>query len=74
MTITLDLTGESTVQTPLSNLSVKVARAKKIVVVTGAGISCSSGIPVCLFHRCCTLNDLTAYERTFVHRMASLRG
>jgi hypothetical protein len=30
----------------LSDLSLSVAKSKKIVVVTGAGISCSCGIPV----------------------------
>lgn len=30
----------------LSQLSLAVAKSKRIVVVTGAGISCSSGIPV----------------------------
>ena len=30
----------------LSNLSLSVAKSRKIIVVTGAGISCSCGIPV----------------------------
>ena len=30
----------------LEEVSVAIAKAKKVIVVTGAGISCSSGIPV----------------------------
>lgn len=30
----------------LADLSAKIVKAKKVVVVSGAGISCSSGIPV----------------------------
>jgi hypothetical protein len=30
----------------LSEVNVKIVKAKKILVVSGAGISCSSGIPV----------------------------
>ncbi|KAF7303260.1 HST3 protein [Mycena kentingensis (nom. inval.)] len=37
--------GESATRRALSELSLSVAKSKKIVVVTGAGISCSSGIP-----------------------------
>ncbi|KAJ7631153.1 DHS-like NAD/FAD-binding domain-containing protein [Roridomyces roridus] len=44
MTVTLDFGSPSTKRT-LSDLSLAVAKSKKIVVVTGAGISCSSGIP-----------------------------
>ncbi|KAL5535796.1 HST3 [Sanghuangporus sanghuang] len=36
---------DPTVRRSLSNLSLGVAKSKKIVVVTGAGISCSCGIP-----------------------------
>ncbi|KAG5221065.1 NAD-dependent histone deacetylase HST [Salix suchowensis] len=48
MTITLDL--HSSAEHPqtrraISDLSLAVAKSKKIVVVTGAGISCSCGIP-----------------------------
>lgn len=49
MTVTLDLgnaSGEPSTRRTLSNLSLSVAKCKKIVVVTGAGISCSCGIPV----------------------------
>lgn len=49
MTVTLDLDlGKSDPPTrrALDELSLAVAKCKKIVVVTGAGISCSSGIPV----------------------------
>ncbi|KAI0651995.1 DHS-like NAD/FAD-binding domain-containing protein [Trametes meyenii] len=48
MTITLDLeasTSDASSRRALSNLSLAVAKCKKIVVVTGAGISCSCGIP-----------------------------
>ena len=34
----------------LNALSIVVAKAKRVVVVTGAGISCSSGIPVRFTH------------------------
>lgn len=30
----------------LSDVSVAIAKARRVVVVSGAGISCSSGIPV----------------------------
>lgn len=49
MTITLDFdicASDSSTRRTLSNLSLAVAKCKKIVVVTGAGISCSCGIPV----------------------------
>ncbi|KAJ7040395.1 DHS-like NAD/FAD-binding domain-containing protein [Mycena alexandri] len=48
MTITLDFVAQkadSSTRRGLSDLSLSVAKCKKIVVVTGAGISCSSGIP-----------------------------
>ncbi|KAJ3553115.1 hypothetical protein NM688_g3787 [Phlebia brevispora] len=48
MTVSLDLdnvSGEPSTRRTLSNLSLAVAKCKKIVVVTGAGISCSCGIP-----------------------------
>ncbi|KAI0936864.1 hypothetical protein AcW1_000990 [Taiwanofungus camphoratus] len=48
MTITLDFdicASDSSTRRTLSNLSLAVAKCKKIVVVTGAGISCSCGIP-----------------------------
>ncbi|RPD55876.1 DHS-like NAD/FAD-binding domain-containing protein [Lentinus tigrinus ALCF2SS1-6] len=48
MTITLDLdasTSDAPTRRSLSNLSLAVAKCKKILVVTGAGISCSCGIP-----------------------------
>ncbi|KAF8215993.1 DHS-like NAD/FAD-binding domain-containing protein [Mycena galopus ATCC 62051] len=48
MTITLDFAAQksdSSTRRALSDLSLSVAKCKKIVVVTGAGISCSSGIP-----------------------------
>ncbi|KZT36602.1 DHS-like NAD/FAD-binding domain-containing protein [Sistotremastrum suecicum HHB10207 ss-3] len=48
MTVTLDLAESSTDQSTrrtLTNLSLAVAKSRKIIVVTGAGISCSSGIP-----------------------------
>jgi NAD-dependent histone deacetylase SIR2 len=53
MTITtLDFAAQkadSSTRRSLSDLSLSVAKCKKIVVVTGAGISCSSGIPVRAF-------------------------
>ncbi|KDR85425.1 hypothetical protein GALMADRAFT_108520 [Galerina marginata CBS 339.88] len=48
MTVTLDLDAASTdphIRRTLSDISLAVAKGKKIVVVTGAGISCSCGIP-----------------------------
>ncbi|CAA7265948.1 unnamed protein product [Cyclocybe aegerita] len=48
MTITLDLdaaASDSHTRRTLSDISLSVAKGKKIVVVTGAGISCSCGIP-----------------------------
>lgn len=49
MTITLDLSEAATnshTRRALNDLSAAVVKKKKIVVVTGAGISCSCGIPV----------------------------
>jgi hypothetical protein len=49
MVPTLDLAASSSdphTRRTLSNLSLSVAKSKRIVVVTGAGISCSCGIPV----------------------------
>ena len=51
MTVTLDLDAAATdshVRRALADISLSVAKGKKIVVVTGAGISCSCGIPVSL--------------------------
>ncbi|KIM47786.1 hypothetical protein M413DRAFT_209505 [Hebeloma cylindrosporum] len=48
MTVTLDLDAAATdphVRRTLADISLSVAKGKKIVVVTGAGISCSCGIP-----------------------------
>ncbi|OAX42645.1 DHS-like NAD/FAD-binding domain-containing protein [Rhizopogon vinicolor AM-OR11-026] len=48
MTISLQLntaSGEPSTRRTLSDISLGVARSKKIVLVTGAGISCSCGIP-----------------------------
>jgi len=49
MTITVDLRAALTdnhTRRTLFDLSRAVVRSKRIVVVTGAGISCSCGIPV----------------------------
>ena len=49
MTVTLNMDDLSTdlhTRRTLSEISLAVAKGKKIVVVTGAGISCSCGIPV----------------------------
>jgi NAD-dependent histone deacetylase SIR2 len=46
---TLDTTNVSTdasIRRGLTNLSRVVVKSRRIVVVTGAGISCSCGIPV----------------------------
>ena len=48
-TVTLnidDISTDSNTRRILSAISSSVVKGKKIVVVTGAGISCSSGIPV----------------------------
>ncbi|KAL4266645.1 sirtuin family protein [Pleurotus pulmonarius] len=48
MTVTLDLHSSGDhpqIRRAISDLSLAVAKSKKIVVVTGAGISCSCGIP-----------------------------
>ncbi|KAF8807800.1 DHS-like NAD/FAD-binding domain-containing protein [Phlegmacium glaucopus] len=48
MTVTLkfdDISTDAHTRRTLSEISLSVAKGKKIVVVTGAGISCSSGIP-----------------------------
>ena len=49
MTVTLnidDISTDSHTRRTLSAISLSVAKGKRIVVVTGAGISCSCGIPV----------------------------
>lgn len=49
MTVRLDLDApmaESTTRRALLDISLAVAKCKKIVIVTGAGISCSCGVPV----------------------------
>lgn len=57
MTVTLNLSDvkDAPTRRSLSDLSLSVAKSKKIVVVTGAGISCSCGIPVSFF---CLFNPL----------------
>ncbi|KAI6047969.1 DHS-like NAD/FAD-binding domain-containing protein [Pisolithus marmoratus] len=48
MTLTLDLNApmaQSSTRRALADVSLSVAKCKKIVIVTGAGISCSCGIP-----------------------------
>jgi NAD-dependent histone deacetylase SIR2 len=37
---------EALARLALTDLSKDVARARKILIITGAGISCSSGVPV----------------------------
>lgn len=56
MTVGLSLDkiqAESSTRRALANLSLSVAKCKRIVVVTGAGISCSCGIPVRKFNCAC---------------------
>jgi len=52
MTVTLNLDAlatDSSTRRTLLDISLSVVKSKKIVVVTGAGISCSCGIPVGTF-------------------------
>jgi NAD+-dependent protein deacetylase SIR2 len=67
MITTLDLAAASSdpvARRTLASLSLSVAKSKRIVVVTGAGISCSCGIPVrCPIHAVHSLN-LTTHLRT----------
>lgn len=42
-----DAAKDSSLRRTLTELSLGVIKSKRIVVVTGAGISCSCGIPVC---------------------------
>lgn len=73
MTVTVDLAALSAdvhARRTLSDISLSIAKGKRIVVVTGAGISCSCGIPVHAFlYLFFTLFDMSA--RTFVRQTAS---
>lgn len=67
MTVTLELDAAATdshVRRTLSEISLAIAKSKKIVVVTGAGISCSCGIPVRFFFRYVEATD-NAYTLGF---------
>jgi len=44
--VSADCPAESSRRRMLTDVNVRIAKAKKVVVVSGAGISCSSGIPV----------------------------
>ena len=44
----------------LTQLSLAVAKSRRIIVVTGAGISCSSGIPVSVGSSEATVHGLLA--------------
>lgn len=77
MTVTLNLDAlatDSSTRRTLSDISLSVAKSKKIVVVTGAGISCSCGIPVGIiwFRICFGFSD-PLYYRTFDHLMVYMR-
>lgn len=68
---TLDLSEvatDATTRHRLSNLSLSVAKCKKILVVTGAGISCSCGIPVRVFPK------VTAYCAHVATRLRRTSG
>lgn len=72
MTVTIDLSKEKndfTTRAALYDLSRAVVKSKKVVVVTGAGISCSSGIPVG-FPKSALSPQLTIIARTFGLQMA----
>jgi hypothetical protein len=80
MITTLDLAAASSdpvARRMLASLSLSVAKSKRIVVVTGAGISCSCGIPVrrrfTLLHSI-NVRLLIRTRRTSVLRMGSMRS
>ena len=74
MPLHLELGALETVSTPLTPahaasrkslnaLSLVVAKSKRAVVITGAGISCSSGIPVCFYSNPWFLSCFLSYLR-----------
>lgn len=68
MTVTLnidDISTDSQTRRTLSAISLSVAKGKRIVVVTGAGISCSCGIPVSIQYLGGE-SDFDYLNRTFV--------
>lgn len=74
MTITLnidDISTDSHTRRTLSAISLSVAKGKRIVVVTGAGISCSCGIPVSITYSIWEEKViLTYFNRIFVRPTA----
>lgn len=80
MITTLDLAASSSdpvTRRTLHNVSLSVAKSKRIVVVTGAGISCSCGIPVCWHSHAFASIDpviLIRTRRTFARQMVSMHS
>lgn len=65
MTVRLELDmaqGGPSTRRALQDISLAVAKCKKIVVVTGAGVSCSSGIPVSHRHASFSVTNLTTHK------------
>ena len=67
-TVTLNIDDtDSNTRRILSAISSSVVKGKKIVVLTGAGISCSSGIPVSMLYLGGE-SDVNYFIRTFAHQ------
>lgn len=66
MKVKIAISEPSEVIDPLvTNLASYIAKSKRAIVVTGAGISCSSGIPVCLYFFDASIDSTNPEIRTF---------